>query len=164
MSEPWVGEPEDDRVSFDELYAKSRVAMIRLASFLMASRVEGEELAQEVYDELFLQWDSVTNPATVLRTMVVQRCVRSLSTRRKERDVVEIDRGDDPYLSFDNKADTNVTLAAVRRLKPEKRVVVVLRYYTDMSQDQIAEGLGCSTTAARKRLHRALADLRKELG
>lgn len=51
---------------------------------------------------------------------------------------------------------------AIRRLRPERRAVVVLRYWEDLPHGEIAEILGCTVSNVRSRLHRALADLRKE--
>jgi RNA polymerase sigma factor (sigma-70 family) len=51
---------------------------------------------------------------------------------------------------------------AIRRLRPERRAVVVLRYWADLPHGEIAEILGCPVSTVRSRLHRALSDLRKE--
>ena len=52
---------------------------------------------------------------------------------------------------------------AYLRLRPERRTVLVLRFYADMAYDDIARATGCSAGTARSRTRRALADLRKEL-
>ena len=150
--------------SFGELYARTRVPMVRLASFLVASRAEGEELTQDAYLELYRRWDEVENPQAFLRTIVVRRCIRTRSRRSNERRKLEIvGRRDDPYIPHTGEPEVDTTLAAVRRLKPDWRSVVVLRFYTDMSHAEIADVLGCSVATARSRLHRALAELREEL-
>jgi RNA polymerase sigma factor (sigma-70 family) len=52
---------------------------------------------------------------------------------------------------------------AVERLPPTRRAVVVLRYWADLPHAEIADILGCPVATVRSRLHRALADLRKEV-
>jgi RNA polymerase sigma factor (sigma-70 family) len=161
-ADPGSGPPDVVYASFGELYACTRAAMVKLASFLVVSRAEGEELTQDAYAELYRQWDTVRNPAALLRTLVVRRCSRARERRFNERRVLSIvGHADDPYVGVE--AEVDGTLAAVRRLKPERRDVVVLRFYADLSHAQIAEALDCSVVTVRTRLHRALADLRQEL-
>ena len=151
--------------SFDELYASTRPSMVRLASFLVASRAEGEEIAQDAYIELYRQWDTVENPPAFLRTLVVRLGTRSRARRSNERRKLEIvgGRRDDPYVVEGWNPESDAMFEAVCRLKPDRRAVIVLRFYTDMTHAQIAAALGCPVVTARTRLHRALADLRKEL-
>jgi RNA polymerase sigma factor (sigma-70 family) len=59
--------------------------------------------------------------------------------------------------------EIDTTWDALRSLRPERRAVLVLRYYEDLSHADIAELLGCPVATVRTRLHRGLADLRKEL-
>lgn len=158
------GAPTDVDVSFNELYSNTRVAMVRLASLLVASRAEAEELTQDAYIDLLRQWDEVLNPPGFLRTLIVRRCTRSRRRQDTERHKLEVvGRRDDPYALASGEPELDETVAAVRRLTPERRAVVVLRFYGDMSHSQIAAALDCSVATVRTRLHRALADLRKEL-
>ena len=155
--------PDVVYASFDELYAGTQAAMVKLASFLVASRAEGEELTQDAFTELYRQWDTVENPGAFLRMLVVRRCSRARERRANERRVLAIvGPVDDPYVGVEAGA-VDDTLGAVRRLKPERRAVVVLRFYADLSHAQIAEALDCSVVTVRTRLHRALADLRVEM-
>lgn len=49
---------------------------------------------------------------------------------------------------------------ALRRLPYRQRAAVVLRYYADLPEAEIAEALGCRVPAVKSLLHRALKDLR----
>ena len=156
-----VAEPEGTRSSFEELYSSTRPTMVRLASFLVASRAEGEELMHDAYADLLCQWDTAVNPPALLRTLVVRRCKRSLQRRINERHRLDvIGRRDGPARTWADEPDVDA-VAAIARLNPERRAVVVLRFYLDMSHAQIAEVLNCSVGTARTRLHRALAELRR---
>jgi RNA polymerase sigma factor (sigma-70 family) len=155
--------PDVDR-TFNELYAETRTAMVRLASLLVASRAEAEELTQDAYIDLFRQWDEVLNPVGFLRTLVVRRCTRSRRRQVTERHKLQVlGRRDDPFAVASGEPELDETVACVRRLTPERRAVVVLRFYEDMSHSQIAAALDCSVATVRTRLHRALVELRKEI-
>jgi RNA polymerase sigma factor (sigma-70 family) len=52
---------------------------------------------------------------------------------------------------------------ALGRLRPERRVVLVLRFYEQLRHREIGELLGCPTATVRTRARRGLQDLRKEL-
>jgi RNA polymerase sigma factor (sigma-70 family) len=53
---------------------------------------------------------------------------------------------------------------ALGRLSPERRTVLVLRFYEQLKHGEIAALLGCSAATVRSRTRRALDDLRRELG
>jgi RNA polymerase sigma factor (sigma-70 family) len=55
------------------------------------------------------------------------------------------------------------TWAAVQRLPGPRRTAVVLRYYADLSYDQIAEAMGCPVGTAKSHVHRGLQELREVL-
>ena len=52
----------------------------------------------------------------------------------------------------------------VRQLPPQQRAVIVLRYFEDLSEMEIAETLGCSRGNVKSTAHRALKSLRAALG
>jgi RNA polymerase sigma factor (sigma-70 family) len=58
-------------------------------------------------------------------------------------------------------SDRAVLLAALRQLPPRQRAVVVLRYWEDLTDAQIAATLGCSPGTVRSQLSRALTKLRE---
>jgi len=52
---------------------------------------------------------------------------------------------------------------ALARLAPRRRQVLVLRYYLDYTEAQVAEALGCRLGTVKSATHRALQDLRRVL-
>jgi RNA polymerase sigma factor (sigma-70 family) len=67
----------------------------------------------------------------------------------------------DPHHSVDDRLDLFPLLAELPR---QQRAVVVLRYYEDLSEREIADALGCSPGSVKRHASRALATLRTRLG
>jgi RNA polymerase sigma factor (sigma-70 family) len=146
--------------SFEALYRDARPALIRLAYLIVGSQSVAEELVQEAFLRLHQRFDDVENPGGFLRVALVRMCVRTNDRRAMEADLLErtVDRGLLAEPEFDDM------WAAVQALRPERRTVLILRYYEDLPHDEIARLLGCPVVTVRTRARRALADLRKELG
>jgi RNA polymerase sigma-70 factor (sigma-E family) len=149
----------DARPTFDELYRASHAGMVRLAWLILGSRSVAEEVVHDAFLSVHQRWAGIDNPGGYLRRAVVNGCLRSrrrsLSERRSWSRLGEPPATGDP--AVDSMWD------AVQRLVPERRAVVVLRYWADLPHGEIAEILGCRIGTVRTRLHRALADLRKEI-
>jgi RNA polymerase sigma factor (sigma-70 family) len=62
----------------------------------------------------------------------------------------------DPYDGLDT---AHLVLAALRRLPPRQRIVLLLRYWTGLSEREIANELGCSAGTVKSRASRAIAAL-----
>ena len=138
---------------FLELYRSRWVPMVRLAGLLTAADPAGEELVQEAFLRVRERWDRVEHPAAYLRTAVVNACRNHQRRRFIERRhrVAAVSSLDAP----DELRD------AIAGLAPRQRAAVVLRFYEDLPEAEIAETLGCSVSAVKSLLHRAVQDLRK---
>jgi RNA polymerase sigma-70 factor (sigma-E family) len=156
--EDTVTVPGDLGPSFDELYRASNARLIRLAWLLVGSRAVAEELVHDAFLDVYRRWDHIDNPGGYLHRAVVNGSQRWL--RRRERERVLLGVAGEPPPTGDPAIDT--MWDAIQRLRPERRAVVVLRYWADLPHEQIAEIVDCPIATVRTRLHRALADLRKE--
>jgi RNA polymerase sigma-70 factor, ECF subfamily len=158
-----LAEPEDVanavRSSFEDVYAAESRAIVSLAALLVGSQAVAEELAQDAFLRLFEHFDDVTNPAGFLRTVVVRLCLTWQKRRTTEQRLVRQVGVDRPS----SIPEVDETWAALGRLDPDRRVVLVLRYYCQLRHHEIAELLGCPASTVRTRTRRALRDLRKEL-
>ena len=94
-----------------------------------------EDLVQDAFAEVWLRWDRIDNPEAYLRTCIVNRCRRELRRRMLRRRSAS-----EPSAATDDP--TADLLDVVRALPPRRRAVVVLRFYEDMSEAQIATTLG----------------------
>jgi RNA polymerase sigma factor (sigma-70 family) len=145
--------------TFDEIFASERGPMVRVAFLIVGSQAIAEEIVQEAFAGLFTHFERVDNAIGYVRTAVVRGAVTWKKRRTMEAD--RLARVDEPGSTGIGEIDT--TWDALRALRPDRRAVLVLRFYEDLSHAQIAEVLGCPVTTVRTRLHRGLSDLRKEL-
>jgi DNA-directed RNA polymerase specialized sigma24 family protein len=148
-----------DPPGFDAVYTESRDRVVRTAFLIVGSRAVAEELAQEAFLRLYRRFGEVENPGGFLRTAVVRLC---LSWRR--RDALESSR----YALVGEPGPTGAaeidgTWEALAALPPERRAALVLRFYEGLDHAEIAALVGCRVSTARTRVHRGLADLRREL-
>ena len=173
MGEPRVDEARDDfgsvpepapapeRVvgevdaAFDQLYEREFTAMLRLAVLLVDSREQAEEAVHDAFARVYERWAKLDRPGAYLRTCVVNRC-RDLQRRRR----FERGRGAEAgEASTDLGADE--LLDALRDLSPKRRAALVLRYYEDLSEADIAEALGVRPGTVKSLLSRGLDELRE---
>jgi RNA polymerase sigma factor (sigma-70 family) len=157
---PMLTETAGDQVaSFEEVYRASHAPMARLAYVLMGSRAVGDELVHDAFARLYERFDEIDNPGGFLRVALIRLCSTARSRRHMEADrLARLPEA--PELAI---PELDETWAALARLRPERRLVVALRFYEDLSHAEIADLLGCPVATVRTRLHRGLADLRKEM-
>lgn len=161
----------DDRVAvlFDHEY----LTLCRLACLLLSDAALAEDVVQEAFLRTFSGWRRLRDPERAeayLRRSVVNLC----RSRFRHRDVER--RGnarfglrgelEDGRRSWDSdRHDTVVVvLDAVRRLPPGQRVTVVLRYYLDLPESEVAEAMGCSVGTVKSQMTKAKAALAQSLG
>lgn len=139
------------------LYRREHARMVRLAVALVDVPAVAEDLVQDAFADVFARWDRIDEPAAYLRTCVVNRCRRELRRRRLLR------RTPSPVAGDAGAADgpARLMLDVVRALPSRRRAVVVLRFYEDLSEAQIAEALDMRPGTVRATLHQALAQLRE---
>ena len=143
---------------FDELYRTEHLPMLRLAYLLTSDRESAAEIAQDAFVRTYERWHRLENPGGYLRTAVVNRCNdhHRRRIRRATRTVAEVE--DRPV------RDPDTVLAdVIASLKPRQRAAIVLRYYLDLPQAEIAEVLGVRQGTVKSLLHRALGELRGAL-
>jgi RNA polymerase sigma factor (sigma-70 family) len=167
MSSPlvnWgVGEParalRQPTGGFDAVYQDLRAPMLRIAFLATGSTAIAEEIVQEAFLRLHRHFDDVDNPGGFLRTAVVRLC--STWRDRRDAELRLLPQVDTPPPLGEPELDTMWELLA--RLRPERRLVLVLRFYEDMTPRDIAQALGCPAATVRTRVRRGLIDLRREL-
>ncbi len=142
--------------SFDELYQDKYDDMVRLARYLVDHQTVAEDVVQDSFRQLWQRWDSISTPASYLRTSVVNGCHNELRRRRVRRDAwhMLIDRPD---------GDSHYLADALADIAPRRRTALVLKYYGGRTTTEIAEAMGVPPGTAKSLIHRGLADLRGAL-
>ena len=145
-------------MTFDDVYRLERPKLVRTAYLIVRSQHVAEELVHDGFVRLHQHFDTVERPGGFLHTAVVRLCLSWLKRRDMEHD--RLQRLDEP---LDPEQEPDELWDAIGRLDPDRRAVLVLRYYEDLSYEQIAEVVGCPVGTVRSRLNRGVADLRKEI-
>ena len=144
---------EDDFVA---LYRERYDPMVRLAYLMVGDRAVAEELVQDAFVAVHRSWARALQPSAYLRTCVVNGC-RSWG-RRRSLEVLRRPAPPDPStMVADELWDVLETLP------PRQRAAIVLRFYEDLPDDEIAALLVCRVPTVRTAIFRGLAKLRKEI-
>lgn len=137
-----------DEASYVEFVAARWAALFRLAYLLTGSERAAEDLLQTAFTKVFGSWDKVRrteSPEEYVRGVVVNGAVSDGRRRSRRPDVI---------------ADRDELWLLVAALSPQQRAVVVLGYYEDLSEAEIATVLGCAQGAVESQASAALRNLR----
>ncbi|WP_372348266.1 RNA polymerase sigma factor [Streptomyces sp. KL116D] len=162
--------PHPDRPpTVSDLYHAHRLHMIRLAVLLVDDLATAEDVVQDAFAALYRRHGEhiteVDNALGYLRTSVVNTARSVLRRRRTARAWTPPPAGEAPSAedAVVLDEDHREVLAALARLTPRRRQVLVLRYWADLSEAEIAATLGISTGAVKSNASRALDALEKNL-
>ncbi|OSZ61678.1 siderophore-interacting protein [Streptomyces pharetrae CZA14] len=152
---------------FDEFVAARWSTLLHLARLLTGGdRHRAEDLVQESLVKLWFAWPKVAEeaPEAYVRTVMARAAARSARRRwwgeRPVEQLPETAAGGDVSAAV---AERSRLEAALGRLSAKQRAAVVLRYYQDLPERQVAEALGCPLGTARSHTARGVARLRQLL-
>lgn len=140
----------------------SQHRLLRLADMLTGDRSRAEDLLQQAYVKTFLAWRRVRGDPEPYTRRVIVNANTDWWRRRPWRERL-YDSVPDPPASGDHPGDfarREVVLAALSLLTARERRVIVLRYYCDLSEQEIARELGCAVGTVKSTAARALGKLR----
>jgi RNA polymerase sigma-70 factor (sigma-E family) len=154
--------PVDDR-DFREFVRARRRALLRSAYGLTGNRADAEDLVQSALAKTYLAWNRIEDRAAVdgyVRRAMVNTHISSWRRRRVEE--FPTDEIPDQAVA-DHSAGSEMQeslLRAIGRLPQRMRDAVMLRYYEDMTEAEVAEVLGVSLGTVKSTVSRAVAKLR----
>jgi RNA polymerase sigma-70 factor (sigma-E family) len=165
------------RQQFDRFVSEATDRLVRTAYLMTADPCEAEDLAQETLIRVARHWDRVRamdQPAAYARRVLVNLVIDGGVRRRRRSD--ELSGGDpgDPD-GIESQVDPSSAhlfglvdgrvefRSALATLPARQRAVVVLRYWEDMSENEVAALLGCSAGTVKSTASRGLARLRAAL-
>jgi RNA polymerase sigma-70 factor (sigma-E family) len=155
----------DDRGFREYVTSRSR-SLLRTAYVLTGNRADAEDLVQAALAKTFLAWDRIEDSGALdgyVRKAMVNTHISWW--RRRRLDEYPTDEVPDRAVVDDagdaGNSDLQDTLRrAIDRLPQRMRAAVVLRYYEDMTEAEVADALGVSLGTVKSTVSRAVAKLR----
>lgn len=144
-------------VDVEQVYRAHRTRLTHLAAAITLDRSLAEEVMHDAFVGLQRRRGQVDDPVGYLQRSVVNLAISVLRRRRVAA------RSPMPVAVVAVNPEIDETWAAVSDLPPRERAVVVLRYWQDLSEADIASSLGWPAGTVKSTLHRALKRLREEL-
>lgn len=152
---------------FAEFVGARWSSLYRLAYLLAASPTGAEDLLQTTLEKAYMSWRRISvmeYPEAYVRRMLVTTLVsssrRHWSRERPTERLPESLGGDSQELGV---LDRSLLWPLVCALPARQRAVVVLRYYEDMTEAQIADTLGCAPGTVKSQSHAAIGALKRAL-
>jgi RNA polymerase sigma-70 factor (sigma-E family) len=151
------------------LYELHAVGLIRLAMIMLGDRAAAEDVVQEAFCGLYRRWRHLDDPGKALpyvRSAVLNGSRSQLRARiRAQRRPVThatdlVASAEDDALIAEEHAEV---LAALRRLPSRQREALVLRFYLDLAEPEIAATMGVSAGTVKSTTSRAIAALARML-
>jgi RNA polymerase sigma-70 factor (sigma-E family) len=143
-------------------------SLVRLARLLVDDVETAEDVVQEAFAQLHRRWGTLRDPERALfylRAAVAngsRNHLRSRRVRRLHAPDAPVPQASAESVAID-RADHRAVLAHLRELPWRQRQVLVLRYYLDLSEAQIADALGISAGAVKSHASRGVATLGRRL-
>lgn len=152
---------------FAEFVRMSMPGLLRYGHALTGNPHDAADLVQSVLEKVGSRWAAVQrkgdDPLAYVRRAMANTHISIWRRRRRESLVAELpDSGAvAPEMS---SLDTEPLWQALRTLPPRQRAVIVLRYYENLSEAEIAKALGISCGTVKSQSSKAMASLRTRLG
>ncbi len=157
------GVRSDVEADFEEFVVTRGYALLRFAYLLTGDRYLAEDLTQEALVRAHRRWSHIerTSPEPYLRKAIVRQYL-SWRRRRSNTELVIADLPErpDPSRDTDHVVERDEMWRVLRTLPRAQRAVLVLRYYEDLTDADIAEILRCSESTVRVHAFKAFKRLR----
>ncbi|MGW3806180.1 SigE family RNA polymerase sigma factor [Micromonospora sp. NPDC005113] len=143
-------------------YVRSRMVQWRRTAYLMCGDWDrGDDILQRVLTELYRSWSRVRQADhldALVRTMLLRRLIdeRRLRWSRVRLGAVL----PDVSTAATDPTDRITLVGALRQVPPRQRAVLVLRYFQDLSVEETARAMGCTTGTVKSQTAKGLATLR----
>jgi RNA polymerase sigma-70 factor (sigma-E family) len=149
----------DAQAAVTALYQAHAVGLIRLAVVMLGDRHAAEDVVQDAFAGLYRRWNHLDGDRALgyVRASVLNGCRSVLRhravLRRKVTHQVAAESAEAAMLSGEERSQL---MRAVRRLPTRQREALVLRFYLDLPDGEIARVMGVRPSTVRSTMHRAL--------
>jgi RNA polymerase sigma-70 factor (sigma-E family) len=144
------------------LYEEHALALIRLAYVMLGDRHAAEDVVQDAFSSLYRAWHRLPDRANLpgyLRVSVVNGC-RSVHRRARRAPAAlaepDAESAESTVLAGEEQ---RATVSALKRLPPRQQEAIVLRFYADLPEPEVAEAMGVSRGTVKSTTFRGLAAL-----
>jgi RNA polymerase sigma-70 factor (sigma-E family) len=145
------------------LYRAQAVGLIRLAYLMLGDRAAAEDVVQDAFCGLYRHWDRLADPSGALpyvRSSVLNGCRTALRRRARGHPVpIYQPPSGSAEAAVLSREEREEVMRAVRRLPDRQREALVLRFYLDLPEPEIARLMGIRPGTVRSATHRALKAL-----
>ena len=154
-------------LDFERAYAENAADALRWATGLLANADDAADLVHEAFVRIFSKVRPLRDPAA-FRAYLRKAIVHGAASRWRSqaRDAARVERVsqlDGPRVQGLGDVVDPALVEAVAKLPARQRSVIVLRYWLDWSEEDIAASLGCRRGTVKSLASRALDVLRTEL-
>jgi RNA polymerase sigma-70 factor (sigma-E family) len=161
----------DAQAAVTTLYQVHAVGLIRLAVVMLGERPTAEDVVQEAFCALYRRWDHLGDTSKALsyvRSSILNGCRSELRRRIRNEHRTAAEPGPGDSASAEVAAligeEHREVLAALRRLPRRQREALVLKFYLDLPEPEIAASMGVSAGTVKSTTSRALNALGRLLG
>ena len=166
---------QGDKAAFGRVYEHFATRVFRLCNKLLRSRAAAEDATSEVFERAQLALESYDRGRPFERWLLAiasRHCLNHLRRSRTERRLFHDDPPElataaashSPLALCETRQERDALQQAIDRLSENYRLPVILKYYCDLSYDEIANELGMTRDNVAVSLHRAKRELRLTLG
>ena len=154
-----------DDAGFRDYVAARNAPLVRMATLLTGNQADAEDLVQAALAKTYLNWHRIHDRAA-LDGYVHRAMVNTHISWWRRRRLEEFPTDDIPEQAVDDWTRDSEVQDAVRRaldrLPRRMRAAVILRYFEDMSEAEVADVLGVSVGTVKSTVSRAVAKLRSD--
>lgn len=152
---------------YGDLFARTHVRLVRLAFLLCGDQRRAEDAVAEAFARVYPRWrrGGLDDADAYLRRAVVNQLHSGWRYLRLERGHSERASGDDrgQVMHADQSADRDALMRALAELTQRQRAAIVLRFYEDMKETEVAEAMGVPLGTVKSSVSRGLDRLRELL-
>ena len=161
---PVAADDRDERIQ--ALFEEHYTGLCRLAYLITGDAAQSEELVMDAFMRTFAGWRRIRDLDRA--DLYLRRAVVNLSRTRNRRRRTELRNAPPPQPPATSSTagdpdDARMVWGAVRALPHRQRAAVVLRYFEDLPEADIADALGCSVGTVKSQLSKARATLARKL-
>ncbi|MFC4011928.1 SigE family RNA polymerase sigma factor [Nonomuraea purpurea] len=148
---------------FREFVTDRSPALMRLGFLLTGGdQHAAEDLVQTALAKLVTKWRTVDAPEAYAKQIMYRQQISWWRAGRRRVELVRTQAPEPEERDRHHQSELRLVLrAALSRLTARQRTVLVLRYFEDLPEREVAQVLGCSVGTVRSTTHRSLARLRE---